>query len=220
MSVGSNLHKPIRLTSTTLISALNGGKGISQGEFTITNAAGNTATIDLSNTTSTSTVANVLFQINSKDIPGVTASINPNGNGIIVTDTSTGAGKLTIADTDGTTTAADLNIAGKATGNSIDGAYEKTINVSANDTLASVQTAINNLNFGVTAQIINDGSPTAPYRLSLTANNSGLAGQVVFDAGNTNLGAQTLVTAQNAAVFLGGDGSAQPLLPSHPAVIR
>jgi flagellar hook-associated protein 2 len=208
---GANLHKQW-VTDNTLISALNGGKGISQGSFTITNAAGNTATVNLSNTTSTSTVANVLFQINSKDIPGVTASINSNGNGIIVTDTSTGPGKLTIADTDGTTTAADLNIAGTATGNSINGAYEKTINVSANDTLSTVQTAINNLNFGVTAQIINDGSPTAPFRLSLTANNSGLAGQVVFDAGNTNLGAQTLVTAQNAAVFLGGDSSAQPLL--------
>ena len=210
---GGNLHKQW-LTNNTLLSSLNGGKGISQGAFTITNAAGQTATINLSNTTSTSTVAAALFQINARDLPGVTASINAAGNGIQITDTSTGPNKLTIADTGGTTTAADLNIAGTATTNSINGAYEKTITVSANDTLATIQTAINKLNFGVTAQLINDGSATAPYRLSLTANNSGTAGQVVFDSGTTNLGTYNLVNAQNAAVFLGGSGSAQPLLIS------
>jgi flagellar hook-associated protein 2 len=208
---GANLHKQW-VTNNTLLSTLNGGKGIAQGSFTITDAAGKSSTINLSNTTSTSTVGDALFQINAEAPTGVTASINATGNGIVLTDTSTGPDKLTVTDTNGTTTAADLNIAGTATTNSINGAYEKTITVGPNDTLATVETAINNLNFGVTAQIINDGSATAPYRLSLTANNSGSAGQVVFDAGTTSLGAETLVSAQNAAVFLGGDSSAQPLL--------
>ena len=210
---GANLHKQW-VTNNTLLSTLDGGQGIAQGNITITNAAGKSTTVNLSNTNSTSTVGDALFQINAQAPPGVTASINSTGNGIVLTDTSTGAGKLTVADTNGTTTAADLNIAGTATTNTINGAYEKTITVGPNDTLASVQKAINNLNFGVTAQIINDGSATAPYRLSITANNSGTAGQVVFDAGTTNLGAETLVSAQNAAVFLGGDSNAQPLLIS------
>ncbi len=207
---GADLQKQW-VTNSTLLSTLNGGQGISSGTFDITNSLGHSTAITL-NTTSTSTVADVLYQINSKDIPGVTAAINSSGNGIVVTDTAGGGGKLTITDQGGDT-AADLNLAGTATGTSIDGAYEKTITVGPNDTLSSVESAINNLDFGVTATIINDGSATAPYRLSLTANNSGTAGQVTFDAGTTGLGTYNLVNAQNAAVFLGSsDGSANPLL--------
>ena len=66
----------------------------------------------------------------------------------------------------------------------------------------------------MTATIINDGSSVAPYRLSLTANNSGVAGGVVVDDSTTNLGTQTLVNAQNAAVFIGSSTSRQPLLVS------
>jgi flagellar capping protein FliD len=65
----------------------------------------------------------------------------------------------------------------------------------------------------VSASIVNDGSPNAPYRLSLTARNTGRAGRVTFDGGATAVQANTLVSAQDAAVFLGaGDGGAQPLL--------
>jgi flagellar hook-associated protein 2 len=48
--------------------------------------------------------------------------------------------------------------------------------------------------------------------LALNATNSGLSGRVVIDDGATTLGTRTLVQAQNAAVFVGGAGSAQPLL--------
>ena len=198
------------VTNSTQLSTLNGGNGIGKGKITITNAAGQTTTVDLSGST-INTVSDVLSQINNKGLAGVTASINSAGNGIVINDTSTGAGKLTIADVD-STTAADLNIAGKATTNSINGAYEKTITVGPNDTLASVQAAINAANFGVRATIINDGSATSPYRLSLTAQNSGTAGRVVIDTGTTGLATTNLVTAQDAAVFLGSGNSANPLL--------
>ena len=46
----------------------------------------------------------------------------------------------------------------------------------------------------------------------MTSNNSGTAGSVVVDTGSTNLGTQTLVAAQNAAVFIGSSTSQQPLL--------
>ena len=99
------------------------------------------------------------------------------------------------------TAAADLNVAGTAaTGQTtIDGNPTKTIAVGANDTLTSVAAAINAAHAGVTATIISDGSTTAPYRLSVTADNSGTAGAVTFDAGTTGLAAQTLVAAQDAA---------------------
>ena len=56
------------------------------------------------------------------------------------------------------------------------------------------------------------GRAESPYRLSLTAVNSGTAGQVVIDGGTTNLGFRNLVNAQDAAVFYGGSGGTQPLL--------
>jgi flagellar hook-associated protein 2 len=118
---------------------------------------------------------------------------------------------LTVTDL-GNTTAAALNIAGTATGTTIDGAEEKTITVTNTDTLSSLQTKINQAGFAVKASIINDGSPSSPYRLSLTANNSGEAGRVVIDGGTTNLNFTNLVDAQDAAVFFGGTGSSQPLL--------
>jgi flagellar hook-associated protein 2 len=88
----------------------------------------------------------------------------------------------------------------------------KTITVDQNDTLSTLQTKINALNWGVTASIINDGSSGAPYRLALNATNSGRDGRVVIDDGGTTLDTHTLVSAQNAAVFVGGSGSTQPLL--------
>ena len=206
---GVNLQKQW-LTSSTLLSSLNGGKGIGKGQFTITSSTGTTSTIDLSGTAVT-TVGQLLYQINSKQNTGVTASINATGNGILLSDAGGGAAKLKVKDVNGTA-AADLNLAGTATGATLDGAYQKTITIGPNDTLSSVQTAINNLNFGVTATIINDGSSVAPYRLSLTSKNSGVAGGVTVDTGTTNLNAQTLVQAQNAAVFIGSSTSKQPLL--------
>ena len=158
---GSNQHKQW-VTDDTLLTNLNGGKGIAKTSFTIANSKGQDTTIDLNNANVT-TVGDLLYQINSKDLNGVTASINANGNGIVLNDTSNGAGKLTVTDVDGTA-ASDLNIAGSSgTGGaaqSIDGAYEKTIAVTDNDTLSTVQTKINNLGFGVTASLISDGSST------------------------------------------------------------
>jgi flagellar hook-associated protein 2 len=206
---GADLQKQW-VTNSTLLSSLNGGKGIDKSTFTISNSKGGTTTIDLSGT-NVNTVGDLLYQINSKPNVGVTASINAAGNGILLTDTAGGAGKLTVTDGSGTA-ASDLNIAGTATGTTIDGAYEKNLTVSANDTLTTVAAAINNLNFGVQATIVNDGSSVSPYRLSLTADNSGTAGGVTVDTGSTNLNTQTLVKAQDAAAFIGSSTSQQPLL--------
>jgi flagellar hook-associated protein 2 len=206
--VGTNLQRQF-VSDSTLLSSLNGGQGINLGEFTITNSAGAISTINLSQGNYT-TVGQIISAINGAET-GVTASINSEGNGILLTDNANGSGVLKVADVSGTS-AADLNIAGVATGTTINGAYEKTIAVTAADTLSTLQAKINNLGFGVTAQIVNDGSSTNPFRLSLTSQNSGAAGQVIIDGGTTNLNPTTLVQGQDAAVFLGGGGSSQPLL--------
>ena len=207
---GSDLHHQY-ITASTLLSDYNGGKGITPGKFTITASTGATSQVDLTGANFV-TIGDVLKTINSRAI-GVTASINANGNGILLTDTAGGPTQLKAVDDTGTA-AADLNIAGTATTQTIDGAFEKTIAVTANDTLSTVQQKINSLGFAVNANIINDGSGATPYRLSINAQNSGLAGRFVFDAGSTGLDAQNLVDAQNAEVFIGGHNSANPLLVS------
>lgn len=204
---GSNLHRAY-ITQNTLLTAYGGGKGVAQGKFSITNSAG--ASYNVNITSSQITLGDVIKQINSS-VNGVTASINANGTGLLLTDTAGGAAKLKVEDIDATT-ATDLNIKTTATTTTIDGSMEKTITVDANDTLSTLQTKINELNFGVTASIINDGTGGTPYRLSLTAKNSGRAGRVSIDAGDTTLDTRNLVEAQDSAVFLGGAASDQPLL--------
>jgi len=206
--VGSNLQRQY-ISNNTALSSLNGGTGINFGTFEIINSAGAGTTIDLGQGTY-NTVGDVINAINAADA-GVKASIDSTGNGILLTDKANGDNKLTVKDLNGTS-AADLNIAGTATGTTIDGAFQKTITVSSTDTLTTLQGKINNLGLGVTAQIVNDGSATNPYRLSITSNNSGSAGQFIIDGGTTNLNPTTLVQGQNAVVFLGGGGSSQPLL--------
>jgi flagellar hook-associated protein 2 len=205
---GANLQRQW-VSETTLLAQYNGGKGVTPGKFKITNSAGLTATIDLTQGNEIR-LSDVIAEINSKGI-GVTASINAHGDGLLLTDTAAGSQKLKVEE-EGGSTAADLGIKGEATATTIDGSFEKTIAVTATDTLATLQTKINDLNFGVSAAVINDGSAQSPFRLSITAKNSGRAGRVVFDAGATTLDTKTLVESQDAAVFLGGAGAEQPLL--------
>jgi len=51
---------------------------------------------------------------------------------------------------------------------------------SSNNTLSALKDAINNSNANVTAAIINDGSEHNPYRLVLTAKDSGAASEITF----------------------------------------
>lgn len=205
---GTNLQRQW-ITENTLLSSINGGKGMGRGKIKLTNSAGSSETIDLSQGNEIR-ISHVLSEINARNM-GVTASINANGDGILLTDTAGGSGKLRVEEVD-STTAADLNLLGTATATTIDGSWEKTITTDANDTLSTLQTKISTLNFGVNVAIINDGSADAPYRLSLTAKNGGFAGRVLVDGGATSLATTTLVQAQDAAVFLGGSDTDTPLL--------
>jgi flagellar hook-associated protein 2 len=66
---------------------------------------------------------------------------------------------------------------------------------SSNNTLTALKDAINNSDAGVTAAIINDGSEQNPYRLILTANESGAINQISVDA-NLSGGVAPSFTAQ------------------------
>ena len=206
---GANLQRKWVSTSTTLAN-YNGGRGVSPGEFEITAADGTTTTIEVS-ATEDKTLGDVIAKINKAFNGKVVAGINAKGDGISLTNVVTGAGTLTVKDKGGTT-AVNLNITGKATGTVLDGSMEKTIDVTATDTLQDVQKKITDLNFGLTASIMSDGSGANSNRLSLNATSAGLTGQVTFDAGTTKLATRTLVKAQDAAVFVGSADAGEPLL--------
>ncbi|HEV8291517.1 MAG TPA: flagellar filament capping protein FliD, partial [Tepidisphaeraceae bacterium] len=152
----------------------------------------------------------VIDEVNSKNL-SVTASINANGDGLLLTDSAGGGVAMKVEEVGGRT-AADLNILGTATGTTINGSWEKTITVTNIDTLSSVQQKINDLGFGVSASIINDGSGASPFRLSLAARNTGRSGRVVFDAGTVGVQTRNLVEAQDAVVFYGAAGGSEPLI--------
>lgn len=195
----------------TLLRDLNGGKGVPDGKFKITDSDGQTKTITISSTEEV-TVGDLIEKINTGLANGVKASINANGDGLLLTDTAGGATTAKIEEVNNGTTAKSLNILSSFTGTTLNGSWEKTITISATDTLDKVQTKINDANWGVSASIINDGSGASPYRLSLTSTNTGRAGRVIFNSGAVNLGERVLVEAEDAAVFIGSDSGAQPLL--------
>ena len=96
---GNDLHVKY-ISENTLLSNYNAGKGVTPGQFTITNSAGTVATVRLDQG-AFNTLGDVIGAINAKKI-GVTASINANGNGLLLTDAAGGANKLTVKDTTGT----------------------------------------------------------------------------------------------------------------------
>jgi flagellar hook-associated protein 3 FlgL len=115
---------------TTLISSLNNGNGVSTpagNQFDITTADGSLINFSLSNLT---TVQDAIDQINTQGGGKITAAFATTGNGIVLTDRTTGTGKLFVTPLNGATTAADLGLTTPAAGNVINGSDVNPINVS------------------------------------------------------------------------------------------
>lgn len=112
-----------RLDSSTVLSQLNGGTGISRGFIRITDRSGATALIDLS---TAYTVDDVLDAINNATGVNVTASVQ--GDGLVITDnTGQTASNLVVQDVGTTGTASSLGIVGNVAASSITGSAINTI---------------------------------------------------------------------------------------------
>jgi flagellin-like hook-associated protein FlgL len=130
----------------TPLAQLNGGNGVQPGSIVITDGSGASATIDLS---AAVTISDVVAAINAAAAIDVTASINNDGNGLLITDnTVSPALPLTIAEDPlaipATTTAADLGILGSEMG-SIRGTDLDPVIVGTDVTAA---TLLADVNFG------------------------------------------------------------------------
>lgn len=190
------------ISENTRLRNLNGGVGVPKGVFRIVDGNGVGANIDLSGEQDYS-VGDVLRNINSRGI-GVTARINDAGDGILLERTS-GSSALQVFEQNGGGVAKSLNLLGTPTagGAQVDGSFTTKIALAATDTLKDVVTKIAASGAPVTAAILNDGSSLIPYRLSLTSKQSGLVGELLVDAGSTNLTFATTAKASDAVALLG-----------------
>ena len=184
-----------QITSSTLVSSLNGGAGITPGSISVSDRAGNTASISVS---STDTIGGLISKINSAGV-NVTASINSSGNGLQLVDNNTVITQsMTISEVSGGSTATELGILGKRDGtlsgsdlnpvmttstlisnleggngltlndiNIVNGAASGTVTLSSATTMGDVINLINNAGLNVTASINSAGNS-----LQITSNNS------------------------------------------------
>jgi flagellar hook-associated protein 2 len=161
------------------------------------------------------TVDDLVRHINNATTTDVKARINAEGDGIELYDEAAGAGKIKVEDLSGVV-AANLNIKGEAPGtgaaNVIDGSFERTLTFAATDGLTQIAQKISAANVGVIASVINDGSGSAPFRLSLTARATGTSGRMIVDSGGFELGLNTLDQGQDARVFFGASDPARAVL--------
>ena len=195
------------VSQNTLLSSYNGGAGVATGTFQITETNGAVEKIDV--TSQMQTIGDVINAIN-RGTSKVHAAINSTGDGIVLTDTANGSGVLSVSEGD-STTAADLDLLGTATTvndvQTINGTTTHTITLSSTDTLTDLEGDINKLGAGLSANIITDGS-SDPYRLSLTATQSGQAGNMIVDTSQIpGMSLEEMTQGQDAVLALGSDSA-------------
>ena len=144
-----------RVNTSTTLSELNGYTGVRRGSFKITNQAGQSATVNISDAL---TVGEVLDKINAT---GISVEATVRGDGIVLTDTSAGEGSLRVKEVGSGHAAADL---GFGTGHTI----------GTDGELAG--TAIIYLSGSTPVSALNDG---------LGVRHSSAGGDFMIDAGGT-----------------------------------
>jgi len=195
----------------TLLADLNAGAGIGTGSFRVTDSAGVTSTITI--TDDDRTVFDLIRKIQGAGNQ-VTARLNDTGDGLILEDAAGGTQALRVEDATGTV-ARRLNLVGEgdpATTNAIDGSFERVVALDPTDTLDQVVSKINAAGIGVDATVIDDGFGATPFRLIFTSETSGAIGRVMADTGGVDLGLSTLTRAQDALVFFGAPDPADAIL--------
>jgi flagellar hook-associated protein 2 len=208
---GGNLQKQYVSRQTTLAS-LNGGSGVHLGAMRITDSNGAAYDVDLDS--DYKNVGQIIDYVNSVTPDTIEAKINATGDGIVITDASTGAARLKIDDRDGGMVAADLRLSGMAKigANSIDGSFELAVDVNASDSLSDISAKINALKSGFSATVMSDGGATNPYALTVTSRITGKRGEMMVDSGNLDLGFSTITRAQDALITVGQSGGGSAML--------
>ncbi|MEO1496149.1 MAG: flagellar filament capping protein FliD [Planctomycetota bacterium] len=201
------------VSRSTQLTSLNGGAGVELGDIRITDSAGATTAIDLNTSgDEAETVGDVIDRINSAATAGslgVKASINATGDGILLTDSSTGSGSLTVAEVGSGSAAADLNLLGASSttnGNgeqTIDGAFAYSIDLSdLSQSTTGVQLSSLNSGSGVDSGVfeITDSSGATGFV------NLGEAGSEAFTVADVISKINAAGVGVTAALNSGGTG--------------
>ncbi len=185
------------LNNVASLSSLNGGSGIARGTIRLTDAAGDSGLIDLSQAVDINDVVN---DINSSTSVDVTAKIA--NDHLVLTDNSGGSGKLTVANAGGTTTASDLGIAGSVTGTLTGSSLTKL----------SASTNLNSLNDGNgvrTAGLLSDFSITgAAGSVNVSLNTAKTVGDVIkaINTAGQASGITAAISADGSGITLTDSG--------------
>jgi flagellar hook-associated protein 2 len=207
------------IAGSTDLGQLNGGKGLGTGQFSVTDSYGVKRTVNVG--TDLQNVDDLIGSVNGQLGGNIKLQINSTGNGLefveVAKPSGPGGAKIRVDDLTGGVAKA-LNLAGEAAGtgvqNRIDGSYRRKITFGATDTLQQVAEKITSAGAGVLASVVNDFSPSLPFRLNLTSKTSGEAGRFVIDTGNLDLDFATQSEGQNARVFYGSADPARAVLLS------
>jgi flagellar hook-associated protein 2 len=203
-SVDSGALKRQTMSEATLVSSLNGGKGVALGDLRIVDSAGVSKSADLNTSGSEArTVGDVIRAINALT-NGVEARINDTGDGILLVDVAGGASALGVQDLGGDI-AKSLNLTrasktvdvGGVQRQTIDGTTSYSIDLS---TLEATSTAIplaslnGGAGIGTGDILITDSTGSRSVALDLDG----------ADAGISTVG--QLIDAINAKAASGGVG--------------
>jgi flagellar hook-associated protein 2 len=193
------------VSETTSLSRLNQGRGVRLGNFVLTNSQGLKKTIVLNS--NTKTVGDVLNSINNNTI-GIQARLNEDGDGILITDTTSGTSDFTIVDEQGGNAALDLGIRGTGTQKSnparreIQGSQTFRLTIAATDSMSDVVKKINDANGPLTASLLTSGPSNV--RMLFTSRSSGDYGRFYADGESVGLNINSTGTGRDAIVSVGG----------------
>ncbi len=196
----------------TSVGDLNYGQGIGTGTFKLTDATGASEDVDIG--TDAVSLYDIVQEINSRGLY-IEARINDTGDGIVLVDTYVGTPTNAIkVENKSGSVASKLGILGTASdlGESIDGSYEKVVDLATTDNLTNVISKINAAKIPVTASILNTGSGGQPYKIAFLSSILGQDGDLLIDGGNVDLGLTTLTEAKDAKVFFGSTDPANATL--------
>jgi flagellar hook-associated protein 2 len=117
-----------QISRATLLSSLNGGKGVDIADIRITDSNGVSGAADLNTSgNEAKTIGDVIDRINAIATANVEARINDTGDGILLIDHAAGAGSLKVAEVGKNTAAADLRLLGTSEERDIGGVPKQVI---------------------------------------------------------------------------------------------
>ncbi|QDT40218.1 Flagellar hook-associated protein 2 [Gimesia alba] len=199
---------------TSLSTYAKNGTAVASGSIRITDRNGVSFNVDLSDSTTTKTIGDVLTKINDAATTAtaqINARLNDTGDGFIIESTGGSSFDVKVEEVSSGTVAADLGILGSGT-TGVDSRQTTVITVEATDTLEDIADKFNATGVA-SATIIDDGTAFNSARLSITSSRSGAAGELILES-SYDFGFATSVDAEDALIRIGSNPQTSFLLTS------